>query len=230
MAIKCVTFDLDDTLWSIWPVIERAERVFHQWMSEHLPRVADSYSVDDLKAHRHAFFLDNPDLHHDLTRMRKLWMSGLARDHDYPEHLVDTGFHVFWKERNSVDLFDHVHDVLPHVSSRYLSGAITNGNADIHHIGIGEYFHFYLKSADVGKAKPHPDIFQSALDHAKCKPAQMVHVGDDPITDIRGAAELGIRTVWVNILDREWQGDHAPDAQISSLSELPAVLDGLEEE
>ena len=228
MPIKCVTFDLDDTLWSIWPVIERAEKAFHQWMQHQLPRIASRYDIEALTHHRRSFFDAFPDLHHDLSGLRKMWMKQLAEDHDYAEHLVDEGFRVFWEHRNDVDLFDHVHDILPGISERFVSGAITNGNADIHHIGIGEYFDFFLTSAQVGKAKPHPDIFATALDHAECLPGEMVHVGDDPVTDILGAANLGIRTVWVNILDRQWQGDHAPDAEITSLDQLPGVLENLD--
>ena len=35
--IKAITLDLDDTLWPIWPTIERAEKALHDWLSEHAP-------------------------------------------------------------------------------------------------------------------------------------------------------------------------------------------------
>ena len=35
--IKAISIDLDDTLWPIWPTIERAERVLHDWLTGHAP-------------------------------------------------------------------------------------------------------------------------------------------------------------------------------------------------
>ena len=39
MSIECITFDLDDTLWDVEPVILRAEELFYQWLSQHCPRI-----------------------------------------------------------------------------------------------------------------------------------------------------------------------------------------------
>jgi len=33
--IRAITLDLDDTLWPIWPVIERAEQALHEWLEAH---------------------------------------------------------------------------------------------------------------------------------------------------------------------------------------------------
>ena len=33
--IKAISIDLDDTLWPIWPVIERAEKALHDWLAAH---------------------------------------------------------------------------------------------------------------------------------------------------------------------------------------------------
>ena len=38
--IKAITLDLDDTLWPIWPTIERAEKALHDWLAEHAPMAA----------------------------------------------------------------------------------------------------------------------------------------------------------------------------------------------
>ena len=39
-SIKAITLDLDDTLWPIWPMIERAEKRLHAWLAEHAPATA----------------------------------------------------------------------------------------------------------------------------------------------------------------------------------------------
>ena len=224
MDIRCITFDLDDTLWAIYPVIHRAETHFLAWMREHQPRIVESHSEESLFAHRQEFFREFPDLQHDMTRMRKNWMARLADEHGYAADRVEEGFEVFWKQRNIVELFDHTHEMLDHVSSHYRVGAVTNGNADIDHIGIGHYFDFFLKSSEVGVSKPHPEIFSEALRHAQCLPREVVHVGDDPVNDVEGAKRVGMRTVWVNVLDREYAGEHQPDATITRLDQLPDTL------
>jgi FMN hydrolase / 5-amino-6-(5-phospho-D-ribitylamino)uracil phosphatase len=38
--IKAITLDLDDTLWPIWPVIERAEAALSDWLTSRAPRAA----------------------------------------------------------------------------------------------------------------------------------------------------------------------------------------------
>ena len=38
-----VTFDLDDTLWDVRPVLERAELRVGIWLREHCPRVLEQF-------------------------------------------------------------------------------------------------------------------------------------------------------------------------------------------
>jgi HAD superfamily hydrolase (TIGR01549 family) len=63
---------------------------------------------------------------------------------------------------------------------------------------IYEYFDFVIVSAIVGVAKPHPKIFQMAIEEAGAPPDQILYVGDNPEDDIRGANYLGIDAVLIN--------------------------------
>ena len=38
--IRAISLDLDDTLWPVWPIIERAEQVLQAWLTVHAPRAA----------------------------------------------------------------------------------------------------------------------------------------------------------------------------------------------
>ena len=38
--IKAISLDLDDTLWPIWPTIERAEKALHEWLVTNAPMAA----------------------------------------------------------------------------------------------------------------------------------------------------------------------------------------------
>jgi len=97
--------------------------------------------------------------------------------------------------------------------------------------GITEHFDFILTSAACSYRKPHPRIFELALSNWYCHPSEAVMVGDNLDADIRGAQEAGIYGVWISRRANpamEKQEQVQPDASLSSLSELPAILDHLQ--
>ena len=143
----------------------------------------------------------------------------------YEPELADTGFQVFLEHRNAVTLFDGAAEALGRLGERFTVGAITNGNADVHRIGIGRHFDFVVTPAEAGAAKPDRAIFECALDAAGAPPETVVHVGDDPARDVAGAAAMGIRTVWMNPEGRSWPEGTPPDAEIRSLDMLVPVID-----
>ncbi len=224
MTIRCIAFDLDDTLWACKPVIARAEQQFYAWLEVHYPRITAQYSPAELLNKRINYMQQYPELHYNLTRLRKDWLAALAEEHDYPTTLVEPGFEVFWLARNEVTFFEGTLEVLQSLSARFLLGVISNGNASVHHIGVGHLFQFAHSAAEAGVAKPHPAIFQQALEQVGISPHQAVYVGDDPVRDIQGAASAGWRTVWFNPERQEWPGGREPDAIIDSLAQLEAVI------
>jgi putative hydrolase of the HAD superfamily len=66
---------------------------------------------------------------------------------------------------------------------------------DLDEMGVGERLDFAVFSSEVGKRKPHPDIFRRALDALKVPAEQAVFVGDRLFEDVRGAGEIGMTTV-----------------------------------
>jgi putative hydrolase of the HAD superfamily len=226
MTIRCITFDLDDTLWDCAPVIEGAERRFYHWLTEHYPRICERFSPEGLIEHRKDWFGQNPDLHHDMTHLRKRWLSVMARESGYDEGLVEPAFRVFWEARNQVCLYDDVLDTLEQLRGRFVLGSITNGNADVHHIGIGHYFDFSITAAGAGVAKPHPAIFTAALDEAGVSAREALHVGDDPQRDVVGAARVGLRTLWVNPRGLPTPEGCRPDGVVRRVGEIPGWVDG----
>jgi len=88
-----------------------------------------------------------------------------------------------------------------------------------------------VTSAEVGAAKPHPLIFERALEMARCPPERAVYVGDSPGNDVAGAAAAGIRSVLLarggarpDELPADADAGAAPHARIATLSELASVL------
>jgi putative hydrolase of the HAD superfamily len=65
---------------------------------------------------------------------------------------------------------------------------------DLQDSGVAERLDFAVFSSEVGKRKPHPEIFARALDALGVAPESALFVGDRLYEDIRGAAEVGMPT------------------------------------
>src|SRR5574341_857908 len=116
----------------------------------------------------------------------------------------------------------------------YRLGLISNAgdDNDVHQLaqrlGIARFFDFIVTSAACSYRKPHPRIFEMALSNWYFLPTEAVMVGDNLDADIRGAKNAGLYGIWISRRAGERPDDQPriqPDASLSSLSELPALLD-----
>jgi len=226
-SIRCIAFDLDDTFWDCKSVIDHAEQQLYQWLEAHHPIITQRYTSQELVSARGKFMRKRPELHHDLGKLRILWLEELAGSFDLNTDWVNTAFEHFLQARNQVELFPNVETALQQLSKQYKLGVITNGNAEIDRVGLSHLFDFSHSSAAAGVAKPEPLIFQQALTMAEAKPHEMVYVGDDPEKDIIGANHAGLRTIWFNPSHREWREAVKPDAVMTNFSEIDRLLQSL---
>ena len=82
---------------------------------------------------------------------------------------------------------------------------------------------FSVTSAQAGKEKPHPPIFNEALGRAGVLPEEVMHVGDQLRSDVEGARSAGMRAA---LLDRGgWHETVVGCPRISSLNELSLLLE-----
>ncbi len=107
----------------------------------------------------------------------------------------------------------------------YYLAVISNSDGsvegELQRAGLGEYLEFVIDSSVVGVEKPHPEIFEMALERSGIKPGEAVYVGDTYPTDIGGAELAGLRGILI-----DWVGAY-PDAacpRITSLSELNGLV------
>ncbi len=75
-------------------------------------------------------------------------------------------------------------------------------------------------SHEHGYAKPHPSIFLTTLKKLQASPNRCLHVGDDPIADIEGAKNVGMKTAFV----KRGGSDVDADVNIERLSQLLELL------
>jgi FMN hydrolase / 5-amino-6-(5-phospho-D-ribitylamino)uracil phosphatase len=231
VAISVVTFDLDNTLWDVEPVLLRAEEVQQQWLLRHRPGTVEAFDHESLFEFKKSVWKRHPQLLHHVSQMRIQTLYELQIAAGYGEEEARSGaqqaFDVFLAERHKVVLYEEALGVLELLAQRFTLGALTNGNADIYKTDAAEYFDFAFLAEDVGASKPHPDMFRAALDKAGVSASEIVHVGDDPRHDIQGARDIGMHTVWVNIRQLAWPGGARADREITSLQQLPAAIDGI---
>ena len=130
-----------------------------------------------------------------------------------------------------VELEEGVPTVLRELHVKYKLGLVTNFayTLSIYQIldrfDIRKYFDVVVVSREVGWVKPSPKIFEVALSVLKLGSGQCVFVGDDVEADIKGAKNMGMKTVFVS--RGEVQSNYA-DAKISKISELPSAIEALE--
>ena len=224
--IKAITLDLDDTLWPVWPAIERAEKELENWLSQHAPMTAALFANvsvrDEIRAH---VVKTRPDLKHNLSGVRREAIRvALYRSKENPL-LAEQAFDVFFAERNRVVLYDDALMALEFLSARYPVVALSNGNADIKTIGIAPYFKASISAHEFGVGKPDSRIFHAAAGAVDICPVNVLHIGDDAGLDVLGALNAGMQTVWLNRSANAWKYDDKPHMMVTSLTQLCDYFD-----
>ncbi|MDZ4144647.1 MAG: HAD-IA family hydrolase [Burkholderiales bacterium] len=229
--IRAISIDLDDTLWPIWPTIERAERVLHAWLQAHAPRTAALSAVPGtLREVRDHMNIHRPDLAHDLSALRRESIRTLlVRAGDDPAQ-AEPAFDAFFAERQRVEFFDDALPTLAFLASRFPVVALSNGNADVHRVGIGRHFTAALSARELGLAKPDPRMFHAGAKALGVPPQDVLHVGDDAQLDVAGGLSAGMQVAWINRSGHAWNPELHPHDQphldCRSLAELCDRLRG----
>jgi putative hydrolase of the HAD superfamily len=91
-------------------------------------------------------------------------------------------------------------------------------------LGLGEYMDFVATSARIGFDKPHPGIFEWALERAGVPATSVLHVGDHLDADVAGARGVGIDAV---LIDRRGRYQPPPDdvLVLTTMDELLPLVD-----
>jgi putative hydrolase of the HAD superfamily len=223
--IRAISLDLDDTLWPIWPTIERAEQALHAWLVENAPMTAALFSSPSaLREIRDYMAGNRPELKHDLSAVRRESIRlALYRAGENPL-LADEAFEVFFLERQRVDLFEDARPALEFLSQRFPLVAVSNGNADVERVGIAHYFRATISAREFGVGKPDPRIFHAAAGAVEVTPEGVLHVGDDATLDALGALNAGMQAAWINRADNLWPHELEPHVTLANLAELCAML------
>jgi len=116
---------------------------------------------------------------------------------------------------------------------QYRLGVISDGQhtwarAELHTVGLLEYFHPILVSGDFGYRKPDRRLFERALNLLDVEPQNTVFIGNDMYRDVYGAGRVGMRTVLFHSNQGDQRrGEVEPDYRIYEFAQLPAAIEFL---
>ncbi|KQT10304.1 HAD family hydrolase [Ramlibacter sp. Leaf400] len=223
--VRAISLDLDDTLWPIWPTIERAEKVLHDWLVAHAPMAAALFANPAaLREIRNHVADQRPELKHDLSAVRRESIRlALYRAGEDPL-MAEAAFDAFFAARQQVELFEDVRPALQKLSERFPLVSLSNGNADLERVGLAAYFRAAVSAREFGVGKPDARIFLAAAGAVEVMPQEVLHVGDDATLDVLGALNAGMQAVWVNRGDHAWPHPQEPHATVTTLTQLCELL------
>jgi 2-haloalkanoic acid dehalogenase type II len=103
--------------------------------------------------------------------------------------------------------------------------ADVNAAAMYHGIKVNEV----ITSEEVKSYKPRPELFVEALNRYNLNVEEVIHIGDSITSDVGGASKLGIKTIWLNRLNKNKPDGVEPNFECKDLIEVRSILSGIEE-
>lgn len=98
--------------------------------------------------------------------------------------------------------------------------------------GIHNFFDSIIISENVGYEKPDIMIFKKALNALKVKPEETIYVGDNYITDIKGAIKAGITPVWLRRKSKnnEFSYSGKKDKNVFKIKKVSEIIELIKKE
>jgi putative hydrolase of the HAD superfamily len=220
--LRAVLFDVDFTLCRPGPELspERYARIAaRHGVTLDASRYDDAREAAALNLKRHPELLHDDSIWHRFTEEIFVGMGGPAELASDCATEIEQG----WEVSENFELYEDALPVLEDLRAAQLRlGLVSNGIRDLrefvahHRLDVDAI----VGSRAHGYVKPHPTIFQSALEQLGVEPAQAVMVGDSLEEDVEGARALGMRAILIDRDDRHPQVEE----RLTDLYGLPAAL------
>jgi 2-haloacid dehalogenase len=231
IMIKTVFLDLDDTIFdflacervaisntlrafSVEPteeIIKRYSR-FNQLQWEALER--GEITRDEVITRRFELLFDSLGMKIDPWQVQVYYEDNLSRQHVFTD--------------GALELLTSLRAL-----KKYKLYAATNGLAKvqwrrIRESGIDEYFDGFFISEEMGANKPSSEFFEKCFEKIDgFDKEQAIIIGDSMSSDIKGGANVGMKTCLFNMRNKQISGDLRPDYEIKTLSEVIPLLERL---
>lgn len=224
--IKVISFDADGTLWDFLKVMRHSLKNVLEAINEIDSESGSLLDIDMMIRIRNKVAKDLKGNIINLEEVRLRSFRETLRVIKRPnDELAKYLNKIYLKHRfEDIELYEDVIPTLSILKKKYSLGILSNGNSYPELCGLDDMFQFTVFSQDYGMEKPDPLIFEVALKEANCTKEQLIHIGDSLETDIAGANKAGIQSIWINREQKENTTNLHIDYEISSLSELLAIL------
>ncbi|MEU7585997.1 HAD family hydrolase [Micromonospora sp. NPDC049230] len=220
--LTTVVFDADETLLDLRPAVTGGLVAVLDEMRRRAP-AASEVTLAELESDWDAVFGDL-----SAAPVAEIRRAALARSlaraglNDHLDEIVG----LFFARRYALTRpFPDVPAALAALRSRYTLGFATNGNSRTERCGLAGEFAFEVYAHDNGlPKKPAPEFYAAVVAAAGVPAEQIAYVGDSWEHDVVAPRRAGLRSVWLNRHGLPRPGDLTPDAEVSSLADLPAAL------
>jgi putative hydrolase of the HAD superfamily len=240
--LKAILFDMGSTLLefenSTWDVLRRlSTETGYEFLQEKklsLPNLEEFSGI--LSAE---FLLARSEVEQSLKEMKfeKVIFDFFTKlNLSTSDGIYGSFLEVYYRSvTNQVTLVDGAEEVLKFFKEKNLKiGLISNTIfpekfhlRELKRFGLYPYLDAYFFSSQVGVRKPHPKIFQLALEKFKVDPSEAVFVGDRLQEDVGGAQNVGMKGILKYHQGRDYTLPITPDAQVMELKDLPEVVRNL---
>lgn len=246
MLIRAVIFDLGNTLMypvapDLWPeVIKRGNRALMDHLCN-LNIIADCDGfLREFNQRLHQYYDERDKLMIETSTF--LVLKELLAEKGY-ETISDADIrdsldaHYAVTQKNWQLEEDAIECLRSLQEQNYRLGLVSNAGDHrdvlqlVEKFNLTSYFEFILTSAGCGYRKPHPRIFQLALEQINARAEEVAMVGDTLNADVLGANQVDMYSIWITRRTSTPPDDTIPvipEAIIKSLGELPSLLRDLE--
>ncbi len=220
--LRAVLFDVDFTLCRPGPELSAgsyARIAGRHGVALDVARYDDAREAAALNLKRHPELLHDDTIWHRFTEEIFVGMGGPSEIASECAREIEQG----WEVSENFELFEDALPVLDELRAAQLRiGLVSNGIRDLaefvahHRLDVDAV----VDSRTHGWVKPHPTIFQAALERLGVDATVTVMVGDSLEEDVEGARALGMRAI---LIDRD---ERHPDVEerLTDLYGLPAAL------
>ena len=227
--IKTIFFDVDDTLYDeVHPKI-KAEMQTAEYIAAELGRPFLEIYNAFIKAKNEIV-----DTSYDPnTNNRAHWYERMLKSLKIttldPEKLSEKYWDIM---QSSIEPYHDFKCVAPVLAGKYELYTLTDELHEIQlskltKLGLLPYFKGTVSSTNVGVLKPHPKLFQYAMEVTGSTPETSMMVGDNPSKDVKGGKAAGMATAWIQRGKYSGYdfGKDAPDIKIKNYIRFPGQIE-----
>ncbi len=217
MKYKVILFDADETLFDF----KKAEKeAFKNSMLELDIEYDENYHFATYKEINTAIW---KELEEGLITQEKLKTERFKRLIDKLDMTFDENdfANIYMTHLgNGSFLFDGAMELIEDLSSKYILSIVTNGLTSVQErrlkkSTIAKHFKDIVISESIGISKPNPDIFEHAINNlGTFNKDEVLMIGDNLNSDIRGGINYNIDTCWYNPNKLENKTDLKPTYEV----------------